>query len=48
MKPSTEAELIANLRQGDADALNLLFDTHYAATGRFLFQTQPRLHSGRR
>jgi RNA polymerase sigma-70 factor (ECF subfamily) len=41
MKPSTEAELLAKCRQGDPDAWNLLFDTHYAATGRFIFQLSP-------
>ena len=41
MKLSTEAELLAKCRQGDADAWNLLFDAHYAATGRFIFQLSP-------
>jgi RNA polymerase sigma-70 factor (ECF subfamily) len=41
MKPSTEPELLAKCRQGDADAWDVLFETHYAATGRFVFQLSP-------
>ena len=33
-----EAELIARCRRGEADAWDELFDQHYAATGRFVFQ----------
>lgn len=33
-----EAELLARCRGGDADAWNELFDLHYAAAGRFVFQ----------
>jgi len=38
MDPNTEAELIARCRQGEAEAWDLLFDRHYAAAGRFVFQ----------
>jgi RNA polymerase sigma-70 factor (ECF subfamily) len=34
----TEAELIARCRRGDAEAWDELFDRHYAAAGRFVFQ----------
>jgi RNA polymerase sigma-70 factor (ECF subfamily) len=33
-----EAELLARCRRGDAAAWDELFDRHYAATGRFIFQ----------
>ena len=33
-----EAELLARCRRGDADAWDELFDLHYAAAGRFVFQ----------
>jgi len=33
-----EAELLARCRQGEAEAWNELFDQHYAAAGRFIFQ----------
>jgi RNA polymerase sigma-70 factor (ECF subfamily) len=33
-----EAELLARCRQGEADAWDELFDLHYAAAGRFIFQ----------
>jgi len=33
-----EAQLLARCRRGDADAWNELFDRHYAAAGRFVFQ----------
>lgn len=35
---STEGDLIARCQRGDADAWNALFDAHYAAAGRFIFQ----------
>ncbi|MEK7779918.1 MAG: sigma-70 family RNA polymerase sigma factor [Verrucomicrobiota bacterium] len=34
----TEAQLLARCRQGEADAWDELFDRHYAAAGRFVFQ----------
>ena len=36
-----EAELLARCRRGDADAWDELFDLHYAAAGRFIFQLSP-------
>src|SRR5258708_9161870 len=33
-----EAELLARCRQGEAEAWDELFDRHYAAAGRFIFQ----------
>jgi RNA polymerase sigma-70 factor, ECF subfamily len=33
-----EAQLLARCRRGDADAWDELFDRHYAAAGRFVFQ----------
>jgi RNA polymerase sigma-70 factor (ECF subfamily) len=33
-----EAQLLARCRRGDADAWDELFDRHYAAAGRFIFQ----------
>lgn len=33
-----EAQLLARCRQGEADAWDELFDRHYAAAGRFIFQ----------
>jgi len=33
-----EAELLVRCRRGDADAWDELFDRHYAAAGRFVFQ----------
>jgi RNA polymerase sigma-70 factor, ECF subfamily len=33
-----EAELLARCRRGEAEAWDELFDRHYAATGRFVFQ----------
>jgi RNA polymerase sigma-70 factor, ECF subfamily len=36
-----EAELLARCRRGDADAWDELFDRHYAAAGRFIFQLAP-------
>jgi len=38
MSNLAEAELLARCRQGDAEAWNELFDRHYAAAGRFIFQ----------
>ena len=38
MGSDAEAELIARCRQGEAEAWDELFDQHYAATGRFVFQ----------
>jgi RNA polymerase sigma-70 factor, ECF subfamily len=41
MSLDTEALLIARCRRGDADAWNEVFDAHYSATGRFVFQLAP-------
>jgi RNA polymerase sigma-70 factor (ECF subfamily) len=41
MTPETEAQLIARCRQGDEKAWDELFDLHYAAAGRFIFQLSP-------
>src|SRR2546430_10204193 len=38
MNPNAEAELIARCRRGEAPAWDELFDRHYAAAGRFVFQ----------
>ena len=38
MGPDAEAELIARCRRGEAGAWDELFDRHYAAAGRFVFQ----------
>src|SRR5437763_2681085 len=38
MSGDAEAELLARCRQGKAEAWNELFDGHYAAAGRFIFQ----------
>ena len=38
MSPTPEADLIARCRRGDAQAWDELFDRHYAAAGRFIFQ----------
>lgn len=38
MGTGSEAELLARCRRGDADAWDELFDMHYAAAGRFIFQ----------
>jgi RNA polymerase sigma-70 factor, ECF subfamily len=43
MKPVVEAELVALCRKGEAEAWDQLFDLHYAATGRFIFQLSPDL-----
>jgi RNA polymerase sigma-70 factor (ECF subfamily) len=34
----TEAELLERCRRGEAEAWDQLFDAHYAAAGRFIFQ----------
>ena len=38
MSFNAEAELLARCRRGQAEAWDELFDRHYAATGRFVFQ----------
>lgn len=38
MSSETETDLIARCRQGDQEAWDRLFDLHYAACGRFIFQ----------
>src|SRR5262245_14753060 len=38
MSSSAERELIARCRKGDAGAWDQLFDLHYAAAGRFIYQ----------
>src|SRR5213592_4095370 len=40
MNPNAEAELIARCRRGEAPAWDELFDRHYAAAGRFVFQLE--------
>jgi RNA polymerase sigma-70 factor (ECF subfamily) len=35
---ASESDLLARCRRGEADAWDELFDTHYAAAGRFIFQ----------
>lgn len=37
----SEAELLARCRRGEAEAWDELFDSHYAAAGRFVFQLAP-------
>ncbi|HEY1661208.1 MAG TPA: sigma-70 family RNA polymerase sigma factor [Verrucomicrobiae bacterium] len=37
----SEADLLARCRLGEADAWDELFDLHYAAAGRFVFQLSP-------
>jgi RNA polymerase sigma-70 factor, ECF subfamily len=41
MTPIPEVELIARCQQGDAEAWDRLFDAHYAAASRFIFQLSP-------
>ena len=43
MSSETEAQLIARCRQGDGEAWDSLFDLHYGAAGRFVFQLSPGL-----
>ena len=45
MQPEPDAEkgLLAKCRQGDAAAWDTLFDLHYEATGRFVFQLSAKL-----
>src|SRR5260221_1260349 len=38
MSHDAEAQLLARCRQGEAEAWDELFDLHYAAAGRFVFQ----------
>ena len=38
MNSNPEAELLARCRRGESAAWDELFDKHYAATGRFIFQ----------
>ena len=38
---ASEAELLARCRRGEAAAWDELFDLHYAAAGRFIFQLSP-------
>jgi len=38
---ASEAELLARCRSGEAGAWDELFDLHYAAAGRFIFQLSP-------
>src|SRR5277367_1122946 len=41
MSADSEAPLIARCRQGDERAWDALFDLHYAAAARFVFQLSP-------
>jgi RNA polymerase sigma-70 factor (ECF subfamily) len=43
MSLETETELIARCRHGDEEAWDRLFDLHYGASGRFVFQLSPGL-----
>jgi len=43
MQSDPEAVLIARCRRGEAAAWEELFDQHYAAAGRFVFQLAPDL-----
>jgi RNA polymerase sigma-70 factor (ECF subfamily) len=43
MNPDPESQLIRRCRQGDPQAWDELFDRHYAAVGRFVFQLGPDL-----
>ena len=42
----SEAELLACCRRGEAEAWDELFDLHYAAAGRFIFQLAPDFTRG--
>src|SRR3989440_11193960 len=44
MNPNAEADLIARCCQGEAQAWDELFDQHYAAAGRFVFQFAPQFN----
>src|SRR5438067_12279848 len=41
MASDAEANLLARCRRGEAAAWDELFDLHYAAAGRFIFQLDP-------
>lgn len=41
LPPRDEPSLVARCRRGDREAWDLLFDEHYAAAGRFVFQLGP-------
>ena len=43
MLPQSESELIARCRRGEPAAWDELFDRHYAATARFIFQLSREL-----
>ncbi len=43
MSCELEADLVARCRRGSEEAWNELFDLHYAATARFIFQLSPDL-----
>jgi len=43
MSMDAESQLIDECRKGEAKAWDALFDAHYAATGRFVFQVSPCL-----
>jgi RNA polymerase sigma-70 factor, ECF subfamily len=43
MDRETEAQLIARCRRGQSEAWDTLFDEHYSATARFVFQLTPNL-----
>ena len=43
MSLETEAQMIERCRQGDGEAWDRLFDLHYGAAGRFVFQLSPGL-----
>lgn len=43
MDRECEAQMIALCREGDSDAWDSLFDQHYDATARFIFQLAPSL-----
>ncbi len=41
MSSDTEAQLLARCRRGESEAWNELFDQHYSASARFVFQLGP-------